>query len=56
MAKKELTKEDIINRLVGDYEEYLNDYDTIDLVKILKGNVFTLREALKQEKGIDILK
>jgi len=45
--EKVMTKDDMINGLTNDYEEYLSQMSEEELKIIVKNNVFTLREALK---------
>lgn len=54
--EKYMTKEEIINQLTMDYEEYLWQMNEEEIQTIHRNNVFTIREARRQEKGENILK
>jgi hypothetical protein len=45
-------KEEIIDRLVNDYGEYLYDFSLAELRLIENSNVFTLREARKEQEKL----
>jgi len=49
--QKESKKEELIEKLSGDYIEYLTDFDLEELELIDKMNVFTMRSAKEEQKN-----
>jgi hypothetical protein len=43
-------KDNLIYRLIYDYQDYLNDLDVKELRLIVKYNVFTVYDALKEKR------
>ena len=48
-----MNKEQMRERLINDYEQYLSDFNISELREILKSGTFTLREARRLSEEND---